>query len=77
MPCKIIDIGSIKIRRHDGIVRTLGNIQHVPDLKKILISLGTIDSNGYKFSAEGGVLKDSKDSLIVMKKNKVYIFYIL
>ena len=37
MPCKTIGIGSIKIRMH-GIVRTLSNVQHVPDLKKNLIS---------------------------------------
>ena len=71
MPCKTIGIGPIKIRMHDGIVRTLSNIQHVLDLKKNLISLGTLDSNGYKFSAEGGVLRVSKGSLVVMKGKKV------
>ena len=55
MPCKTIGIGSIKIKMHDGIVRTLSNVRHVPDLKKNLISLGTLDSNGYKFSAEGRI----------------------
>ena len=49
MPCKIIGSGSIKIRMHDDIIRTLSNIRHVPDLKKNLISLGTLDSYGYKF----------------------------
>jgi hypothetical protein len=39
--CKIIGIGTIKIRMHDGIVRTLTNVRHIPDLKKNLISLGT------------------------------------
>ena len=61
MPYKIIGIGSIKIRMHDGIVRTLSNVRHVSDLKKNLISLGTLDSNGYKFSAEGGVLRVSNE----------------
>ena len=42
MPCKTIGIGSIKIRIHDGIVRTLSNVQHVPDLKKNLISLAPL-----------------------------------
>jgi len=37
MPCKTIGTGSIKIRMHDGIVRTLSNVRHVPDLKKNLI----------------------------------------
>ena len=77
MPCMTIGIGSIKIRMHDGIVRTLSNVRHVPDLKKNLISLGTLDSNGYKFSTEGEVLRVSKDSLVVMKGKKVNIVYIL
>ena len=62
---------------HDGIVRTLSNVRHVPDLRKNLISLGTLDSNGYKFSVEGGVLRVSKGSLIVMKGKKVNTLYIL
>ena len=49
----------------------------MPNLKKNLISLGTLDSNGYKFSAEGGVLRVSKGSLIVMNGKKVNTLYIL
>ena len=64
MPCKIIGIGSIKIRIDDGIFRTLSNVWHVPNLKKNLISLGTLDSNGYKFSAKGGVLRVTKGLLL-------------
>jgi hypothetical protein len=49
---KIVGIGTIKIRMHDGIVRTLTNVRHMLDLKKNLISLGTLDSLGYKYSDE-------------------------
>ena len=70
MPCKIIGIGLIKIRMHDDIVRTLSNVLHVPDLKKNLISLGTLGSNGYKFTAECRVLRVNKGSLFVMKGKK-------
>ncbi|XP_020271762.1 uncharacterized protein LOC109846933 [Asparagus officinalis] len=59
MPCKTVGIRSIKIRTHDGIVRTLSNVRHILELKKNLISLGTIDSNGFKFSAEVSSLDDS------------------
>ena len=38
--------------------------------------MGTLDSNSYKFSAEGGVLRVSKGSLIVMKREKVNTLYI-
>lgn len=36
--CKVIGIGTIKIRMFDGIMRTLGDVRHVPELRKNLIS---------------------------------------
>ncbi|KAL5799002.1 hypothetical protein ACOSQ2_003822 [Xanthoceras sorbifolium] len=44
---------------------------------KNLIFLGTLDSNGCKFSTEGGVLRVSKGALIVMKAKKTGSLYIL
>ena len=70
MPCKTIGIKSIKIKMHDGIIKTLSNVRHMPDLKKNLIFLGTLDSNGYKFIAEGEVLRVSKGSLVVIKERR-------
>ncbi|KAK2988245.1 hypothetical protein RJ640_000006 [Escallonia rubra] len=32
--CKVVGIGSIQIRMHDDIVRTLTNVRHVPELRK-------------------------------------------
>jgi len=68
MSCKTNDIGSIKIRTRGDIIRTLYNIRHVPDLKKKLISLSTLFSNGFKFSTEDEILRISKFSLVVMKR---------
>jgi hypothetical protein len=42
--CKTDGIGSIKIKMFDGVVRTLIEVRHVPELKKNLISLGVLDS---------------------------------
>ncbi|XP_039025197.1 uncharacterized protein LOC120158420 [Hibiscus syriacus] len=67
VPCKVAGIGTIKLKMFDEIVRTLGNVRHVPDLSRNLISLGTLDSKGYKFSSEGGAMKIYKDSLVILK----------
>jgi hypothetical protein len=75
--CKIVGIGSIRIRMYDGIVRILTNVRHIPDLKKNLISLGTLDSLGYTYSNEGGVIWVNKGSLVIMKGNKVDGLYFL
>ncbi|KAK2973986.1 hypothetical protein RJ640_020432 [Escallonia rubra] len=77
VPCKVVGIGSIQIRMHDGIVRTLTDVRHVPELRKILISLGTLDSNGCSYRAAGGVMRIMKDALVVMKGLKQNSLYLL
>ncbi|KAG8478631.1 hypothetical protein CXB51_028491 [Gossypium anomalum] len=76
--CKIAGVGTIKVKMFDGVVRTFSDIRHVPKLKKNLISLSTIDSKGYRYTVESGVLKISKGSLVVMKgQRKTAKLYIL
>ena len=77
MACKIVGISTIKIRMHNDIVRTLTDVRHIPDLKKNLISLGTLDSLGCRYSGKGGVIKVGRGSLIVMKGNKIDGLYFL
>ncbi|GFY85485.1 hypothetical protein Acr_04g0002230 [Actinidia rufa] len=69
--CRVIGIGTIKIKMCDGVVRILCDVRHNPELRKNLISLGTLDSNGYGYKSEGGVLKVIKCALIIMKGQKV------
>lgn len=47
-PCKIIGVGTVRIRMLDGIVRTLTDVKHIPELKRNLISLSAVDSKGYR-----------------------------
>jgi hypothetical protein len=65
-PCEVIGIGSVKIRTHDGMTRTLTDVRHVPTMFRNLISLSTLNNLGYKYFASSGVLKVSKCSLVVM-----------
>ena len=64
---KVVEINTIQIKMHDGIVRTLIDARHVLELKTILISLGTPDSNGCTYKSEGGVLRILNGALVVMK----------
>ncbi|KAL8137788.1 hypothetical protein V2J09_003789 [Rumex salicifolius] len=57
--CKTVGIVTIRIKMHDGIVRTLMDVRHVPDLRKNIIYLGLIDENE--------ILKVVNGSLVVMK----------
>uniref|UniRef100_A0A2N9F9A0 CCHC-type domain-containing protein n=1 Tax=Fagus sylvatica TaxID=28930 RepID=A0A2N9F9A0_FAGSY len=53
------------------VVRTLEEVRHIPDMRKNLISLGTLDSKGYSYKSENGIMKVSKDAMVVMTSQKV------
>ncbi|KAG8488618.1 hypothetical protein CXB51_016586 [Gossypium anomalum] len=76
--CKIVSVGTIKVKMFDGVVRTLSDVRHVPELKRNLISLSTLDSIGYRYTAESEVLKISKGSLVMTKgQRKTAKLYVL
>ena len=45
--CKVAGIRTVRIRMFDGVVRTLGDVRHVLDLTRNLISMSTLDAKGY------------------------------
>ena len=73
--CKVVGIGTIRIKIFDGVVRTLTDVRHIPALKKNLISLSILNFISCSFKAKGRALRGCKDALIVMKgkKNCLYI----
>ncbi|KAM7477355.1 hypothetical protein LguiA_025568 [Lonicera macranthoides] len=75
--CKTMGIGTIRLKMHDGVVRTLRDVQYVPDLKKNLISLGVLHSNGYRVILEGGNLKVLSEAMVVMRGNNEGNLYFL
>ncbi|KAG8472440.1 hypothetical protein CXB51_034197 [Gossypium anomalum] len=52
--CKVTGVGTIKVKMFDGVVRTLSDVRHVPELKRNLISLSNLDSKGYIYTTESG-----------------------
>jgi Integrase core domain. len=66
-PCEVAGIGTVQIKMFDGCIRTLLDVRHIPNLKRSLISLCTLDRKGYKYSGGDGILKEIKGSLVVMK----------
>ena len=55
------------MRNHDGSIRVLTDIQYVPKLKKNIISLGALESQGLVVIIRDGVLNVISGSLLVMK----------
>ncbi|BBG92529.1 hypothetical protein Prudu_000290 [Prunus dulcis] len=48
--------GTIKVKMHDSVVRTLGMVRYISNLKKNLIFLSTFDKNDYSYKAMRGKL---------------------
>jgi hypothetical protein len=65
-PCQIEGIGSVQIKTHDGMTRTLTGVKHIPTMARNLISLSTLNSEGYKYRGGNKVLEVSIGSLIHM-----------
>ena len=64
---EIAGIGTIKIKMHDGTVRTTQEVRHVNGLKKNQLSLGQLDNLGYKTYVENWILEIVRGALTIMK----------
>ncbi|KAL0355895.1 UNVERIFIED_CONTAM: Retrovirus-related Pol polyprotein from transposon TNT 1-94 [Sesamum radiatum] len=67
--CNIAGVGDVRIKMYDGTVRTLCDVRHISDLKKNLISLGTLHKNGFipKADEDRETIRIVKGALTVMK----------
>ncbi|GJX53404.1 zinc finger, CCHC-type containing protein [Tanacetum coccineum] len=74
--CTIEGAGKVKIQLHDGSSFILEDVRYVPGLKRSLISLGTLEKEGYTMKMQMGRIKVIKGCRVmmteIMKKNYVY-----
>ncbi|KAL8528974.1 hypothetical protein ACS0TY_006443 [Phlomoides rotata] len=75
--CKVKGIGSIRIKMFDGADKILSKVRFVPDLKRNIISLGSLTATGCKFKAEGDSISVLKGERILMKGERLNGLYIL
>ncbi|GKA98354.1 hypothetical protein Tco_0826291 [Tanacetum coccineum] len=74
--CTIKGKGKVKIQFHDGSSFILEDVRYVPGLRRSLISLGTLEKEGYTVKMQMGRIKVIKGCRVMMtgirKKNCVY-----
>ena len=74
--CTIKGTGKVKIQLHDGSSFILEDVRYVPGLRKSLISLGTLEKEGYTVKMQMGRVKVIKGCRVMMtgirKENCVY-----
>jgi len=73
-PRNVEGMGTICIKMDDGIVREWKEVRYVPQLKRSLISVGTLKTLGLVVSIRDGVLKMVKGSIVVMKGIRQYSY---
>ncbi|GJR60183.1 retrotransposon protein, putative, ty1-copia subclass [Tanacetum coccineum] len=55
--CKIRGIGKVRLQLKDGSSFVLHNVRYIPELKRNLISLGTLEKEGYTVKMQSGKIK--------------------
>ncbi|GJT37029.1 hypothetical protein Tco_0936894 [Tanacetum coccineum] len=74
--CTIKGTGKVKIQLHDGSSFILEDVRYVPGLRRSLISLGTLEKEGYTVKMQMGRIKVIKGCRVMIteirKKNSVY-----
>jgi hypothetical protein len=76
-PLEISGIGCVQIKVYDDIFKTLTNVRYIPKLKTNIISLGTLEAMGFKFSVDNGALKVSQGNRVVLKAERINNLYYL
>lgn len=75
--CPIVGLGTIKLKLEGGVVSTLKQVRHVPEIKRKLISVAMLDQEGYVVKIENGTMNVFKNSTRIMRGKKEHGIYLL
>ncbi|GJW05065.1 retrovirus-related pol polyprotein from transposon TNT 1-94 [Tanacetum coccineum] len=64
--CKIRGIGKVRLQLRDGSSFVLNNVRYIPELKRNLISLGTLEKEGYTVKMQSGKVKVINGSRVIL-----------
>ncbi|GKA92836.1 retrotransposon protein, putative, ty1-copia subclass [Tanacetum coccineum] len=70
MECKIRGIGKVRVQLKDGSSFVLHNVRYIPELKRNLISLGTLKKEGYTVKMQSGKIKVINGSRVVLSETR-------
>jgi len=74
-PCNMKGTDTVHIKMFDGMVRELKKVRYVPRLKRNHISVGALKTLGLEVYIRDGVLKMTRDLMVVLKdirSNSIY-----
>ena len=68
--CSIKGIGTVRLKVDNGCVVILNDVRYIPEVKRNLISLGSLEKKGCKFVSEAGQMFVSKAGRILMRAER-------
>lgn len=74
---KVMGLGSVKIINEDNSVVILTKVRYIPEMKRNLISLGTLEALECRYSPTDGVLQIIKEDMVVLKGKRHETLYFL
>ncbi|GJZ13692.1 retrovirus-related pol polyprotein from transposon TNT 1-94 [Tanacetum coccineum] len=76
--CKIRGIGKVRLQLKDGSSFVLHNVRYIPELKRNLISLGTLEKEGYTVKMQSGKIKVINGSRVILSgiRRDNYVYFL-
>ncbi|KAH9299655.1 hypothetical protein KI387_031337, partial [Taxus chinensis] len=75
-PCSIVGKGSVQVKMQNGNTWLLKDVRHVPTLRRNLISVGRLGSDGCTVIFTADSWKVTKGALVVARGKKVGTLYL-
>ena len=72
----VVGMGDVRILLPDGSVWLLEKVQHIPDLRRNLISVGQLDDEGQAILFVGGTWKVTKRARVLARGKKIGTLYV-
>ncbi|GKF54864.1 hypothetical protein Tco_0165204, partial [Tanacetum coccineum] len=69
--CRIRGTSKVQVHIRDGLSFVLDNVMYVPELRRNLISLGTLKKEGFTVQMQSGKIKVIKGSLMVLSGTRM------
>ena len=71
----VVDMGNVRILLPNGSIWLLEKIQHIPELRRNLISVGQLDGEGHAILFVGGTWKVTKGVKVLARGKKTGTLY--
>ena len=64
--CNVRGVGTIRLKMQDQSIKLLTDVRYIPEVKRNLVSLGSLEAKGCSFLSSGGKMWVKKGEDVVM-----------